>query len=324
MLEPMLDWSNLQHFLALATTDSLPKAAERLGVNRTTVSRRITDLEKAFGATLFERRGRNLVLTQSGRDVLAVAEGIDGALQGLGRRVFGRDERIEGTIRVTLTSGVAKLIASDVAAFMAQHPRLIVEMNVTNSAEDLELMEADIAIRLTESPPGDARWAQARRSELGAVCGDGIGDRPKRRGAVHRYVRRTRRVAVGAAVAAEGAFRRQRQSCRCVLRTGRFRRRRGRVPMLRRRKRSATDAHLGRPSVPISARVAALSPAAAQRAAGAHLRRPPGRIVSTAAPRVRRRTEVDRRSQLAGAGRLSRARTRGMRAGPVSVEAQQL
>ncbi len=152
-LPPSLDWSNLQHFLALATTDSLPKAAERLGVNRTTISRRITDLEKAFGATLFERRGRNLVLTQSGRDVLAVAEGIDGALQGLGRRVFGRDERIEGTIRVTLTSGVAKLIASDVAAFMAQHPRLIVEMNVTNSAEDLELMEADIAIRLTESPP---------------------------------------------------------------------------------------------------------------------------------------------------------------------------
>ena len=45
MLEPMLDWSDLQHFLALATTDSLPKAAERLGVNRTTVSRRITDLE---------------------------------------------------------------------------------------------------------------------------------------------------------------------------------------------------------------------------------------------------------------------------------------
>ncbi len=153
MLEPILDWSNLQHFLALATTDSLPKAAERLGVNRTTVSRRIADLEKAFGATLFERRGRNLVLTQSGRDVLAVAEGIDGQLQGLGRRVFGRDERIEGTIRVTLTSGVAKLIAGDVAAFMAQHPRLIVEMNVTNSAEDLELMEADIAIRLTASPP---------------------------------------------------------------------------------------------------------------------------------------------------------------------------
>ena len=66
----MLDWSNLQHFLALATTDSLPKAAERLGVNRTTISRRINDLEKAVGAKLFERRGQNLVLTQAGRDVL--------------------------------------------------------------------------------------------------------------------------------------------------------------------------------------------------------------------------------------------------------------
>ncbi len=149
----MLDWSNLQHFLAFATTDSLPKAAEKLGVNRTTVSRRITDLEKAFGAALFERRGRNLVLTQSGREVLAVAEGIDGQLQGLGRRVFGRDARIEGTIRLTLTSGIAKLAASAVVQFMARHPGVIVEMNVTNAAEDLELMEADVAIRLTESPP---------------------------------------------------------------------------------------------------------------------------------------------------------------------------
>lgn len=149
----MLDWSDLQHFLALATTDSLPKAAERLGVNRTTVSRRINDLERTIGARLFERRGQNLVLTQAGRDVLAVAEGIDGSLQGLGRRVFGADDRIEGTIRLTLTSGVAKMIAGDVAAFMALHPRLNVEMNVTNSAEDLELMEADIAIRLTASPP---------------------------------------------------------------------------------------------------------------------------------------------------------------------------
>src|SRR5262249_37235324 len=149
----MLDWSNLQHFLAFASTDSLPKAAEKLGVNRSTVARRIADLEKTFGTALFERRGRNLVLTQSGREVLAVAEGIDGALQGLGRRVYGRDGKIEGTIRVTLTSGVAKLIAADLAAFMAHHPGVVVDMNVTNAAEDLDLMEADVAIRLTESPP---------------------------------------------------------------------------------------------------------------------------------------------------------------------------
>jgi DNA-binding transcriptional LysR family regulator len=149
----MLDWSNLQHFLAFATTDSLPKAAELLGVDRTTVSRRIAGLEQAFGATLFERKGRNLVLTSSGREVLAVVESIDGALHGLGRRVYGRDKRIEGTIRLTLTSGIAKVIASEVALFMTQHPQIFVEMNVTNSAEDLEQMEADIAIRITDSPP---------------------------------------------------------------------------------------------------------------------------------------------------------------------------
>jgi DNA-binding transcriptional LysR family regulator len=149
----MLDWSDLQHFLALATTDSLPKAAERLGVNRTTIARRIAELESAFGTSLFERRGRNLTLTQSGREVLAVAEGIDGALQGLGRRVFGRDARLEGAIRVTATSGIAKLLAADFRTFMQTHPHVLLEVNVTNALEDLELMEADVAIRLTASPP---------------------------------------------------------------------------------------------------------------------------------------------------------------------------
>lgn len=149
----MLDWSNLQHFLALAATDSLPKAADRLGVNRTTVARRIADLEQAFGTSLFERRGRNLSLTQSGREVLAVAEGIDGALQGLERRVFGRDSRLEGAIRVTATSGIATVLASEFASFMATHPHVLLEVNVTNAVEDLELMEADVAIRLTSTPP---------------------------------------------------------------------------------------------------------------------------------------------------------------------------
>src|SRR4030095_11822621 len=138
----MLDWSDLQHFLALATTDSLPKAAERLGVNRTTIARRIAELESAFGTSLFERRGRNLTLTQSGREVLAVAEGVDGALQGLGRRVFGRDARLEGAIRVTATSGIAKLLAADFGTFMQTHPHVLLEVNVTNALEDLELMGA--------------------------------------------------------------------------------------------------------------------------------------------------------------------------------------
>jgi len=149
----MLDWSDLQHFLALATTDSLPKAADRLGVNRTTVARRIAELEGAFGTSLFERRGRNLSLTQSGREVLAVAEGIDGALHGLERRVFGRDARLEGAVRVTSTSGIAKLLAPDFADFMKAHPHVFIEVNVTNALEDLELMEADVAIRLTATPP---------------------------------------------------------------------------------------------------------------------------------------------------------------------------
>lgn len=148
-----MQWSDLQYFLALATEKTLPKAAEKLGVNRTTVSRRIAELERTLDTRLFERKGRNLVLTQSGSEALAVARSMEGELQTLGRRVYGRDKQLAGVIRLTTAAGVAELIAVELAAFAARHPEVVLEVDVSNAAQDLELMEADVALRLTGRPP---------------------------------------------------------------------------------------------------------------------------------------------------------------------------
>lgn len=148
-----MNWSDLQHLLALAHHQTLPKAAEALGVNRTTVSRRIEQLEVDLGVKLVEKVGRDLALTSAGHDAVAAAEVIDGELHGLERRVFGRDRQLAGVIKLTLTPGIGCLLAPYLAAFQSDYPEVTLDISVTNLAEDLELMESDIALRFTSRPP---------------------------------------------------------------------------------------------------------------------------------------------------------------------------
>lgn len=151
----MIDWSDLQYLLALAERGSLPAAAEALDVNRTTVSRRIAALEKRLQTRLVERSGRELALTPAGLDVLDAARGIEGEVAGLERRLFGRDQQLAGLIRLTTMSGLAQLVSPHLVSFSLAHPDVVLEVNVTNALEDLTHLEADVALRITASPPED-------------------------------------------------------------------------------------------------------------------------------------------------------------------------
>ena len=148
-----LNWSDLQHFLALAQSGSTSAAADRLGVNRTTLTRHIAELESKLGTSLFERQGRKLELTDAGREVLNVAQEVDAHLTSLERSVFGRDQALSGTIRLTTTTGMAMLLADELASFQQRYPDLLLDLVLGNAREDLEMMESDLAIRLTTNPP---------------------------------------------------------------------------------------------------------------------------------------------------------------------------
>ena len=149
----MVDWQDILFLMTLAESKSLSDAAEKLDVNRTTVSRRIESLERTFNTKLVERIGRNLVLTEAGREVVVSAEIMNGEVQSLKRRVSGKDEEIAGIIRLTTTQAIATLLSRRMAEFSAAHPQVLLEISATNAQEDLQLLEADIAVRLTKSPP---------------------------------------------------------------------------------------------------------------------------------------------------------------------------
>jgi len=145
----MIDWDDVRYFLAIARGGSVRAAAERLGVNHSTVLRRIGQLEERLGARMFEKLPSGYRLTGAGEDVLEFADQMEAASNRLETRIFGRDHSIRGALRVTLVSPFAThLLMPDFAEFARMHPE--VEMEILPSDEPMSLTnrEADVAIRV--------------------------------------------------------------------------------------------------------------------------------------------------------------------------------
>ncbi len=145
----MMDWDDVRYFLAVARKGSVRAAAERLGVNHSTVLRRITQLEGRLGARLFEKLPSGYRLTGAGEEVHEFADQMEASYNQLETRVFGRDQSVRGLLRVTLAPTLAThLLMPEFAEFTRLHPD--VEMEVLSADEPMNLTnrQADVAIRV--------------------------------------------------------------------------------------------------------------------------------------------------------------------------------
>ena len=145
----MMDWDDIRYFLAVAREGSVRAAAERLGVNHSTVLRRIAQLEERLGAQIFEKLPTGYRLTDAGEEILEFADQMQASSRQLETRVFGRDQSVRGLLRVTLPSPLAgHLLMPDFADFARFHPD--VEMDILSSGElaNLTNRDADVAIRV--------------------------------------------------------------------------------------------------------------------------------------------------------------------------------
>jgi len=150
-----LDWNGLQYVLGLARAGSHAGAARRLGLDATTVARRVRALETALGARLFERGpDGNWRPTQAGEIAVTRAEAIEAEMAALSVAVRGIDAAAAGTVRVTAVPLlINRVLVPAAPALMARHPGL--ELELIADIRDLSLTrrEADIAIRLTRPGP---------------------------------------------------------------------------------------------------------------------------------------------------------------------------
>jgi DNA-binding transcriptional LysR family regulator len=149
-----LDWDDLRYILAVANAGSLAGAARDLGVNHTTVLRRINAFEETRGLRLFERLPSGYTLTPGGEQLLAAARAMAGVVDDLERKLSGQDLRLEGIIRVTTTDTLmASVLPPMLARFAAAHPGITLEILTGNTIANLTRRDADVAIRTVGAPP---------------------------------------------------------------------------------------------------------------------------------------------------------------------------
>jgi DNA-binding transcriptional LysR family regulator len=151
---PRFEWDDLRYVLAVASAGSLAGAARSLGVNHTTVLRRVSAFEARLGLRLFERLPTGYVLTAGGEELIAAARAIDETVTTLERKLAGQDLRLSGTLRVTATDTLmASILPGMLAEFREAHPGIRVEIAVSNLMLNLTKRDADVAIRPARDPP---------------------------------------------------------------------------------------------------------------------------------------------------------------------------
>jgi DNA-binding transcriptional LysR family regulator len=161
----VLDWNDVQYFLAIHRAKTLAGAARALKVEHTTVGRRITAMEKSLGAKLFVRTPEGFRPTKMGEEIIPLAEHAETTLLHIERVALAHDDRAEGTVRVTTSDSFGRLLAQWIAELRLQHPRITVALHTSNTALDLTRREADLAIRF--APTEQANLVCRRVATLG-------------------------------------------------------------------------------------------------------------------------------------------------------------
>jgi DNA-binding transcriptional LysR family regulator len=143
----MFDWNDLRHFLAVARHGSTIAAGKALGVNQSTVHRRLSELEARIGRELVSRHTAGYRVTEFGAELLPFAERVEAAVSELQQHVAdgARDRR--GTIRLTCPEPVVPRLLPLIDRFHARHPRFRVDLVTSDRYLDLLKGEADVAFR---------------------------------------------------------------------------------------------------------------------------------------------------------------------------------
>ena len=151
------DWNDFKVLLALARGGSIAAAARTLGLDHSTVSRRLTALEDSIGSRLLIRGGREFTLTAQGQAARESAEQIEEAVAQVSRLVRSEHLSSGGTVRVSVSPGfiVPMMPMLDIARI--KYPNLDIQLLGDYRRVDLAKGEADIAVRM------------ARPDELGLV-----------------------------------------------------------------------------------------------------------------------------------------------------------
>ncbi|WP_298284568.1 LysR family transcriptional regulator [Novosphingobium sp.] len=148
------DWNDFQAFLAVARSGQLARAASALGVDATTVGRRLRRLETRTGVTLFEQTREGQVLTEAGEAMLAEVEAMAQAASRIAEHAASGSGPA-GLLRISLSEGFASwIVAPALRGFVEAYPRLVVDLVASSGFLSPSKREADLAVTLSRPRAG--------------------------------------------------------------------------------------------------------------------------------------------------------------------------
>lgn len=147
---------DLALFLAIDRAGSLTAAAADLGLNQSTVSRRLSELEARLGSVLFVRTRDGALPTDLGLSWRGPARALEQAVAEAGRALADRTTGVSGTVRLATPVVLAdQVLIPALPTLLDRHPRLQVQVLATPDVADLARLEADIAVRFVRPTTGD-------------------------------------------------------------------------------------------------------------------------------------------------------------------------
>lgn len=152
----MMDWDRVRVFHAVAHAGSFTRAAERLGLSQSAISRQISGLEEDLATALFHRHARGLVLTEQGEILLQAADEIAKRMASVETSLGNSRDCAAGHLRVNTTIGIGTVwLVGQLPDFVERHPDIRISLIIGDNDVDLSMREADVAIRVARPTQPD-------------------------------------------------------------------------------------------------------------------------------------------------------------------------
>jgi DNA-binding transcriptional LysR family regulator len=149
-----VNWDDFKLFLAVSRCGTISGAAKQFNIQHSTVSRRIKALEKSLGVSLLRRINNGYQLTIEGAKIESAATKMESEVIGVDGALLGKNDSLVGPLRITTISTLSSTILMPIfRSFCKEYPQIDLHIMVSNETVSLVNREADIAIRLTNTPP---------------------------------------------------------------------------------------------------------------------------------------------------------------------------
>jgi DNA-binding transcriptional LysR family regulator len=173
-----MNWDDLRFIAAVARTGSLLGASARLGVDHTTVGRRVSAAERALGVVLFVRGPRGLSITPEGLKLIAPISAVEEAIHEVERRAGADEPTMTGRITVTAPETLGCVVVAPLMAQLSSlHPGVVITVDASGTTRSLHRREAEVAVRTWRSDDASLVIKKAGQLRMGAYVAKSLASR---------------------------------------------------------------------------------------------------------------------------------------------------